>query len=179
MPEHHYDLDEETTDSEVSSVGHADESEEYSQSSQESTDSNEDSNNVWTRLQEEAINRHQEQWKALVMQYEGDGDAHEVAVTKASNALVPTYRKELREVLLEQLKWVHYLKKDPIYHQVMETKQNLIDSENFGWLEATESAIHKRKFLLNKLFEKEKVSEQKTAVHDNPFNRYSSKSNLL
>ena len=179
MAEHHYDLDEEVTDSELSSFDNADESEEYSQSSQESTHSNEDSNDVWARLQDEAINRHQEQWEALVTQYEGNGDAHEVAVAKASNALVPTYRKELREVLLEQLKWVHYLKKDPIYRQVMETKQNLIDSENFGWLEATESAIHKRKFLLNKLFEKERVSEQKTEVHDNPFNPYFSTSNLL
>jgi hypothetical protein len=34
----------------------------------------------------------------------------------------------------------------------MKTKQELMDIEGFGWEEATEAAIYKRKFLLNKLF---------------------------
>jgi len=50
-------------------------------------------------------------------------------------------------------------KKNAEYRKVMETKQNLIDREGFGWEEATEAAIHQRKFLLNKLFHKQPILE--------------------
>jgi hypothetical protein len=51
----------------------------------------------------------------LVQKYKKNGDGDEVAKVKAGNALVPYFRKELREVLFEHLKWMHNLKKNPIY----------------------------------------------------------------
>jgi len=36
---------------------------------------------------------------------------------------------------------MHGLKKNAEYRKVMETKQNLMDTEGFGWEEATEAAI--------------------------------------
>ena len=37
----------------------------------------------------------------------------------------------------------------------METQKELKDTEGFDWLESTELAIDKRKFLLNRLYEKQ------------------------
>ena len=42
----------------------------------------------------------------------------------------------------------------------MAAKRNLMYVEDYGWEEATESAIHQRKFLLNKLFVKQYVPKQ-------------------
>ena len=83
----------------------------------------------------------------------------EVARIKAENALLPVYRKELRKVFLEFLQWTHAMKKDPTFRKVMETRQDLKDSEGYDWLESTELAIDKRKFLLNRLFVKQTVPE--------------------
>ena len=118
--------------------------------------------NVWGRLQEEAINRHHEEWEALVEKYKHNGDSEEVAEAKAGNALVPTYRKELRAVLFEHLKWMHHMKKDASYKKVIETRKNLMNSDDYSWDEATESAINQRKFLLNKMFSKQEVPKQTT-----------------
>ena len=43
--------------------------------------------------------------------------------------------------------------------KVMETRQVLKDTEGYDWLESTELAIDKRKFLLNRLFVKQTVPE--------------------
>ena len=42
------------------------------------------------------------------------------------------------------------MKKDPTFKKVMETQKELKDTEGFDWLESTELAINKWKFLLNR-----------------------------
>ena len=121
---------------------------------------------VWERIRTEAIEKHQQEWEVLVQRYKQNGDSDEVAEAKANNSLIPTYSKELREVLFEQLKWVHHLRKDPTYKKIMATKRNLMDVEDYGWEEATESAIHQRKFLLNRLFVKQYVLKQSVNTNE-------------
>jgi len=86
----------------------------------------------------------------LVDEYERKGDSETVAHLKAQNALFPLCRKELRKVLLEYLQWMRAMKKDYTFQKVM-------DTDGFDWLESTEVAIDKRKFLLNRLFVKQPV----------------------
>jgi len=156
----HYQDEESSLDStegSEGSVGSQSQETTTSESSNDSHDGVEES--VWQRIQTEAIERHENNWQHLVDNYEQAGENAETAKIKASNDLVPTYRKELRAVLFEYLKWMHGLKKNAEYRKVMETKQNLMDTEGFGWEEATEAAINQRKFLLNKLFYKQPILE--------------------
>ena len=125
-------------------------------------------------MQEETIGRHHKQFEILMENYQRNGDSVEVAKAKATNDLVPIFRKELREVLYEHLKWIHQLKKDPTFKKIMETKKNLIDDEGYDWEEATELAIHKRKFLLNKMFVKVEIPKQST-VKNEKYNPYMKK----
>ena len=108
--------------------------------------------NPWSRILNEAQERHEAQLNALVDEYERNGDSENVAHLKAQNALLPLYRKELRKVLLEYLQWMRATKKDYTFQKVMETQKDIKDTEGFDWLESTELAIDKRKFLLNRLF---------------------------
>ena len=99
------------------------------------------------------------QKKELINEYEGNGDSENVARVKAENALLPVYRKELRKVLLENLQWMRAMKKDPTFKKVMETQKELKDTEGFDWLESTELAIDKRKFLLNRLYQQQPIPQ--------------------
>jgi len=127
---------------------------EDSQSSQETNSSQEVTEhlNPWSRISDEAQERHEVQPNALVNEYERKGDSETVADLKVQNALLPLYRKELRKVLLEYLQCMLAIKKDYTFQKVMETQKDLKDTYGFDWLESTELAIDKRKFLLSRLF---------------------------
>ena len=145
----------------IESDQESEQSSQGSQYSEESESSQEEEEKIdpWLRIEEEVDNRHQAELEALINEYEQNGDSTEVARIKAENALLPVYRKELRKVFLENLQWMHAMKKDSTYRKVMQTQQDLKDSEGYDWLEATELAIDKRKFLLNRLFVKQTVPE--------------------
>ena len=140
---------------------------EDSNSSQESEQSSQDSQSreeiqssqkeieqihPWDRIHDEVVSLQEARLNALKNGYEHNGDSPEVASVKADNAMLPVYRKELRKVLLESLQWTHAMKKDSTFRKMMETQKELKDTEEFDWLESTELAIDKRKFLLNRIF---------------------------
>ena len=102
--------------------GNLEESED-SQSSQETDSSQEVTEhlNPWSRILDEAQERHEVQLNALVDEYERNGDSENVAHLKAQNALLPLYRKELRRVLFEYLQRMRAMKKDYTFQKVMET----------------------------------------------------------
>ena len=149
-------------DDDIESSQESEQSSQSSQSSEEMDSSEEEEEehvDPWSRIQNEVCNRHEAQLEALINEYEQNGDSPEVARIKAENALLPVYRKELRKVFLDFLQWMHAMKKDPTFRKVMETRQDLKDTEGYDWLESTELAIDKRKFLLNRLFVKQTVPE--------------------
>ena len=136
---------EDSEESEVSSQG--------TESSQEETEHLE----PWSCIFDEAEKRHETQLNALINQYEENRDSENVPRIKAENAVLPVYRKGLRKVLLENLQWMHAMKKDSTFKKVMETQKKLKDSEGFDWLKSTEVDIDKRKFLLIRLYENQPI----------------------
>ena len=50
------------------------------------------------------------------------------------------------------------MKKDYTFQKLMETQIDLKDTGGFDWLESTELAIDKQKFLLNRLSVKQPIS---------------------
>ena len=51
------------------------------------------------------------------------------------------------------------MKIDLTFQKVMETQKELKDSEGFDWLESSELAIDKQKFLLNRFYEKQSIPQ--------------------
>ena len=88
-----------------------------------------------------------------------NGDSENVAHLKAQNALLPLYRKELRKVLLEYLQWLRARKNDYTFQKVMETQKDLKETDGFDWLESTELAIERRKFLLKRMFVEQPIPQ--------------------
>ena len=52
------------------------------------------------------------------------------------------------------------MKKDPYFRKILKTRQDLIDVDGYDWMEASEAAIHRRKFLLNKLFTEQEIPSE-------------------
>ena len=179
MSEFNDNMDESSSDSIERTDQDSETSEESSDSSEVDSSEEEEDIDVWARIQNQVVERHLQEHEVLMQKYKQNGDSDEVAEIKTNNALVPVYRKELREVLFEQLEWIHLLRRDPTYKKIMETKKNLMDMENYDWEEATQSAIHKRKYLLNKLFSKEEVPKQSVNHPNERFHPYARKFSAL
>ena len=149
---HHYNLFQQSAENlevESEETDFSQESE-VSQASQRTESSQEETENLepGSRIFDEAEKRHETHLNTLINEYEGNGDSENVAHMKAENALIRVYRKELRKVFLENLQWMRAIKKST-FKKVFETQKELKDTEEFDWLEWTELAIDKRKFLLN------------------------------
>ena len=46
-----------------------------------------------------------------------------------------------------------------LHQKVMETQKDVKDTDGFDWLESTELAIDKRKFLLNRMFVEQPIPQ--------------------
>lgn len=105
----------------------------------------------WQSLIDEAIAEHEEERREIVEKLQSDGATEENAKQIAYNRMLPIVRKELRNILTEKLEWLHAMKRDFYFQKIMKTRNELLDTGDYEWLEATKLAIHQRKFLLNDL----------------------------
>ena len=58
----------------------------------------------WVGIREDIEERHKKKLEALITEFQKCGDSEEVAAVKAYNSLLPLYREDLKDVLLEDLK---------------------------------------------------------------------------
>ena len=89
-----------------------------------------------------------------VQQFLDRGKSQHYAEMAAFYALLPVSRRRLRRTYLERLKWTHHIKHDAIHRKVMKTLRLFIEEDDMDFDEAAESAVAKRKFLLNRLMKK-------------------------
>ena len=73
------------------------------------------------------------------------------ATDKAYTNILPELQKELENIYMERLLWMKQLKKDPVHRKIMQTKDSLVENDDFDPEEAVEAAIDKRKFLIKRL----------------------------
>ena len=103
----------------------------------------------WSMLSQKVGEDVKEPYMKEVQQFLDRGKTQDYAKNAAFNTLLPLSKRRLRRTYLEHLKWTHCIKHDAIHHQVMKTLQYFIDEDDMDFYEAAESAVAKRKFLLN------------------------------
>ena len=151
------DEDDESEDKEDDETEDEENDEPEEEEDEEPEGGDDEEKNPWAGIQEQVEERHKEKLEALITEFQKIGDSQEVAAVKAYNSLLPLYREDLKDVLLEELKWIRALKKDSIYQAVVATRDELMAEKGYDWLESTQLAIHERRFLLNRLFKKQRV----------------------
>ena len=94
-----------------------------------------------------------------VQQFLDRGKSQHFAENAAFNVLLLVSRRRLRRTYLERLKWTHHINHDAIHRKVVKTLRRFIEEDDMDFDEAAESAVAKRKFLLNRLMKKNLLSD--------------------
>ena len=109
----------------------------------------------WDKLPNEVNSVLNAAWEEQVEENLSQGLPKHVAQVQASNSLLPIYRKKLRNLYGQYLRWYHDLKNDPVHKKVMKTLRSFMEEDEMEYAEAVEAATSKRKYLLNTLFDQE------------------------
>ena len=135
------------------------EEEENSSSSEEEEEADDDEQDPWRPLRQKVGEDLKEPYLKEVQQFLDKGKSQEYAENAAFNILLPVSRRRLRRTYLERLKWTHRIKHDAIHRKVTKTLRRFIEEDDMDFDEAAESAVAKRKFLLNRLMQKKLLQE--------------------
>ena len=130
------------------------EEEETSSCEEEEEADDDDEPDPWRPLHQKVGKDLKETYLKDVQQFLDRGKSQHYAENAAFNALLPASRRRLKRTYLERLKWTHHIQHDAIHRKVMKTLRRFIEEDDMDFDEATESAVAKRKFLLNRLMKK-------------------------
>ena len=134
------------------------------------SDTENDEVDPWNKLREEAINDLNSAWEEEMRENLRQGLQKDDAEIQASHRLLPVYRKKLRHLYLQYVRWYHDLKTDPVHKKVMKTLRSFMEDDEMDYTEAVEAAISKRKYLLNSLFDLEHFpTEDPASTEDDDF----------
>ena len=126
--------------------------EEEPEEEEEADDDNEP--DPWHPLRHKVGEDIKETYLREVQQFLDRGKSQHYAENAAFNALLPVSRRRLWRTYLDRLKWTHHIKHNAIHHKVMKTLRRFTEEDDMDFDEAAESAVAKRKFLLNRLMKK-------------------------
>ena len=70
----------------------------------------------------------------------------QIAGETAYSNILAELQKELKSIYLQRLQWIQQLKKDPVHKKIMQTRDSLVNDDDFDPEEAMEAAVNKRKF---------------------------------
>ena len=149
--------DENIEDEEVEEEQEEEEPEEEEISSSEEEEEADDDDNEpdpWHPLRQKVGEDTKETYLREVQQFLDRGKSQHYAENAAFNALLPVSRRRLRRTYLDRLKWTHHIKHNAIHRKVMKTLRRFTEEDDMDFDEAAESAVAKRKFLLNRLMKK-------------------------
>ena len=73
--------------------------------------------------------------------------------------MLPTYRKALVNVFVDEMLWFHAMKKDRIYLSVKTKVSDLKLLDDYDKEEAWKSAVNKRKFLFDRILKENEPPE--------------------
>ena len=148
--------DENIEEEEVEEEQEEEEPEEEETSSSEGEEEADDDGepDPWRPLRHKVGEDLKETYLKEVQQFLDSGKSQHYAENAAFNALLPASRRRLRRTYLERLKLTHHIKHDAIHRKVMKTLRRFIEEDDMDFDEAAESAVAKRKFLLNRLMKK-------------------------
>ncbi|KAL9983874.1 hypothetical protein ACROYT_G006117 [Oculina patagonica] len=116
----------------------------------------------WDPLRRKVGENLKESFMAEVKRFLDKDKIKDYSETAAFNALLPLFSKRrLRRIYLERLKWsTHRIKRDALHRKVMKTLRRFISEDDMVFDEAAESAVEKRKFLLNRVMRKKLVPNE-------------------
>ena len=85
----------------------------------------------WMPMVEEAMQKHKAAFQEMKMNLTQSGLDEETAGETAYSNILPELQKELESIYLQHLQWIQQLKKDPVHKKIMQTKNALVNDDDF------------------------------------------------
>ena len=82
---------------------------------------------------------------------EEEGKSEKEALKRTYNEFVPKIRKSYRQALAKYFMQMQQIQDTELYKKIMQTAQNLMDTEEYNLEEAIPQAIKQRKFMFEQL----------------------------
>ena len=96
----------------------------------------EEEEDSWMPMVEEAMQKHKTAFEEMKMNYIESGIDRQSADQKAYSDILFKLQKELASIYLHRLQWIQQLKKDPAHKRMMQTKNALVNDDDFDPEEA-------------------------------------------
>ena len=142
------------------------EDEEYEMNDEEVSDAERNEESPWTYYINKAKKAYTSDISEQAKEYmEEDGLDKKRAYRLSKKEHIDDYRKSFRQILVKDLLRYQKLRRNTIFKEILSTKCQLIDSEDFDADEAIESAVKRRKYLLNKLIPDEDIPSSDSDEH--------------
>ena len=104
----------------------------------------------WMPMVKEAMQKHEAAFQEMKMNLSQSGLEEETAGETAPSNILPELQKKLESIYLQRLQWIQQLKKDHVHKKMMQTKDALVNDDDFDPEEAMKAAVNKRKFLIKR-----------------------------
>ena len=101
----------------------------------------------WMPMVEEAMQKHKTAFQEMKMNSTHSGLDEQTAGETAYSNILPELQKELESIYFQRFQWIQQLKKDSLHKKIMQTKNALVNHDDFDPEEAMEAAVSKTKFL--------------------------------
>ena len=101
----------------------------------------------WMPMVEEAMQKHKAAFLEMKMNLTHSGLDEQTAGETAYTNILPELQKELKSIYLQRVQWIQLLKKDPVHKKIMQTKDALVNDEDFDPEEAMEQRSIRENFL--------------------------------
>ena len=96
------------------------------------------------------MQKHKTAFEEMKMDFVHSGLDEQTAGGKAYSNVLAELQKELGSIYLQHLQWIQQLKKDPVRKEIMQTKDALLNDDNFYPEKAMEAAVNTRTFLIKR-----------------------------
>ena len=126
--------------------------EEEGEEKYDSSDEEHNSIDPWTEIVNKALQRFQPEYEQEVRYLaRTEGMDLQSAKERAFRDMRPKYRKVMADDLLEKIDWMNALQRNSTYKSLQETARDLQLVDDYDSEEAWKYAVHKRKYLLEKI----------------------------
>ena len=86
----------------------------------------------WMPMIEEAMQKHKAAFQEMKMNLtRSSGLDEQTAWETAYSDILPELQKEMESIYLQRFQWIQQLKKDPVHKKIMQTKDALVNDDDF------------------------------------------------
>ena len=113
----------------------------------------------WMPIGEKAMQKRKTASAEMKINLIHTGVDEQTAGEKAYFNILHKLQKEFEIICFQRLQWIQQIEKDPVHKKLMQTKDSLVNDDDFDPEEAMAAVVDKRKFLIKRRLQDSRFTE--------------------